>query len=252
VQARRLSERPRAKGFSPGFPEPVQLLLGSGDLRRRYRLYPGEGRCACDYPHCASLNIFHKDRHPFGTRQVVFEHRLEITKGALDHAHRLPTPERYRIQLKNGVRAPRANAIDYRLRNGNRLATRRGPSSAWGCSFANGRAAGRTASPKCASTSTSKPVGLGQLTVARAKSHTRLGLTTATAIPAPTAWATCGGAWRCLARIDRLVADQLSAAVGENRLAFNRACPVLLAAIGVESCDPKPIWRGVPRSSRLQ
>jgi len=35
----------------------------------------------------------------------------------------------------------------------------------------------------------------------------------------------------------RLVADQLAAAVGENRRAFDKACPVLLVAAGGESSD---------------
>src|SRR5713226_3531425 len=56
-------------------------------------------------------------------------------------------------------------------------------SSAWACSFANGRASGRTASPKRASTSASSRSVLASRPVARAKSRTCLGLTIATAIP---------------------------------------------------------------------
>src|SRR5229473_1735583 len=57
-------------------------------------------------------------------------------------------------------------------------------SSAWACSSANGRASGRTASPKRASTSASSRSVLASLPVARAKSRTCRGLTIATAIPA--------------------------------------------------------------------
>src|SRR6266446_3882184 len=57
-------------------------------------------------------------------------------------------------------------------------------SSAWACSFTNGRASGRTASPKRASTSASSRSVLASLPVARAKSRTCRGLTIATAIPA--------------------------------------------------------------------
>ena len=56
-------------------------------------------------------------------------------------------------------------------------------SSAWACSVGNGRAAGRTASPKRASTSASRRSVLASRPVARAKSRTCLGLTIATAIP---------------------------------------------------------------------
>jgi hypothetical protein len=47
-----------------------------------------------------------------------------------------------------------------------------------------------------------------------------------------------GNLWRRLAlpaRIDSLVADQLAAAVGKNRRAFNQACTLPLAAAGGES-----------------
>ena len=59
-------------------------------------------------------------------------------------------------------------------------------SSAWACSLANGRAAGRTISPKRASISASSRSVLASLPVARAKSRTCLGLTMATASPAVT------------------------------------------------------------------
>src|SRR5216684_3830362 len=57
-------------------------------------------------------------------------------------------------------------------------------SSAWACASANGRASGRTASPKRASTSASSRSVLASLPVARAKSRTCRGLTIATGIPA--------------------------------------------------------------------
>src|ERR1035437_8298340 len=45
------------------------------------------------------------------------------------------------------------------------------------------------------------------------------------------------------ARADReVVADQLAAAPGETRRAFNQACALLLAAAGGESSDAAAVW----------
>jgi hypothetical protein len=41
----------------------------------------------------------------------------------------------------------------------------------------------------------------------------------------------------------RLVADQLAAAVGENRRAFDKACPLLLVAACGEPSDAPALWK---------
>ena len=43
-----------------------------------------------------------------------------------------------------------------------------------------------------------------------------------------------------------LLADQLAAAVGENRRTFDQACPLLLAATGREPSDSATVWEHGP------
>ena len=104
-------------------------------------------------------------------------------------------------------------------------------SSAWACSLANGRAAGRTASPKRASISASSRSVLASLPVARAKSRTCLGLTIATAIPA-VAKALATGTSR------PPVASRITKSAGASCLSNSRIPTSLLATEKAAPADP--------------